>query len=128
MIALQNRLNNASARGIVPVRLLIVLIILPALFLTCLSLDSRCKALGRELKTLEAEIDDLNRECRNEESVWMRMKSPGEIEKALKRFRLEMGWPDDSQVVRLSMRDFDAEEIRGVPARHAHYAQAGRMR
>lgn len=124
---LQNRRRNVSAKGIVPIRFAALVVLAPALCLGYLSLDSRCKALGRELKALDSDIAELNRKCLNEEMLWMRVKSPGEIEKALRRWRLAMTWPDDRQVVRLNTSDVVEALGPGNRAKRTQYAQVGRI-
>lgn len=125
---LQNKRKNVSAKGIVPVRLAVLVVLAPALCLGYLSLDSRCKALGRELKALDGEISELNRKCRNEEMRWIRMKSPGELDKALRRWHLALTWPDDQQVVRLTPADVIEAFEPASRAKRTQYAQAGRIR
>lgn len=125
---LQNTRRGVSAKGIVPIRLVILIVLAPVLCLGYLSLDNRCEALGKELKTLDREIVDLNRKCLNEELRWMSMKSPGEIDKALRRWHLAMTWPDEQQIVRLSQSDMN-ETLE--PGRRMHritqYVQVGRI-
>ena len=123
---LPRKKHRVSIKGIVPIPIIIIVVLLPAVFLGYLSLGSRCEALGKELKALDVEISDLKRKCANEEERWMRMKSPFELEKALRRWHLQMTWPDDQQVVRLTRLDM-AEALE--PARRAgrtQFAQVGR--
>ena len=75
------------------------------LFLSYLTIDSRCQVLGRDLKRLETDIEDLHRTSLSEESKWLRMKSPVEVEKALTRHHLAMAWPSERQIVRLRSGD-----------------------
>ena len=65
-------------------------------------IGSRCEALGRELKSLENERQVLHKQYLIEESKWIRMKSPQELQKALERHNIIMTWPKNDQVIRLS--------------------------
>jgi hypothetical protein len=126
---LQNTKRAVSAKGIVPIRLAILIVLAPALCLGYLSLDSKCETMGKELKALDREIVDLNRKCLNEELRWMSMKSPGEIDKALRRWHLTMTWPDEQQIVRVSRSDMnDALEPGRRMQRITQYVQVGRIR
>lgn len=85
---------------------------LVALFCVCalsyMWLVCRCEALGRDLKALEQEREQLRKQQLNEEYKWMRMKSPQEMEKSLERHHIMMTWPRNDQVIRLSdFRLFD---------------------
>lgn len=59
------------------------------------------ESLGRELKRLEKQRDFLSKKYVNEESRWMREKSPRNITTALRRHGLVMTWPLRNQVVHL---------------------------
>ena len=124
---LENKRRNVTATGIVPVRVAVFVVLLPAICLGYLSLTNRCEALGKELKALDVEIAELNQKCLQEELRWTRMKSPGEMEKALRRWRLAMTWPDDQQIVRLTPSDVLDAFAPASLAKRTQYAQVGRV-
>ena len=78
-----------------------VVSLLATVFLSYLYLCGRCDDLGIRIKTLEQEKEALHRRVLNEEYMWSRMKSPGQIRKYLEKHRLDMGWPEESNIVRI---------------------------
>ncbi|MEI6970353.1 MAG: hypothetical protein WCL44_02445 [bacterium] len=125
---LQNKRKNVSAKGVIPVGLTALIVLIPALCLVYLSVDGGCKRLGKELKALDAEIVELSRRCRNEEVRWTSMKAPGELDKAIRRWHLPMTWPAEQQVVRLTATDVIEAFEPASRAQRTLYAQAGRIR
>ena len=78
-------------------------------------IEFRCESLGKELVKLEGTVEELRNKRIYEESRWEKMKSPGEIKKALQRFGLEMTWPGAAQITRLESRNVEmvvAERVR----------------
>jgi len=96
-----NRKKRRSTRGMVPVPFIVAVVVVAVASLAYIGLGLRCEALGCELKTLEAERADLTKQCLNEEYKWTQMKSPANLEKALKRYGINMMWPRSDHVVYL---------------------------
>jgi len=65
------------------------------------SLALRNDALGRRLKQLEREERDLSRRVANEERNWTLACTVGNIRRLLAEKGLAMGYPSESQIVRL---------------------------
>lgn len=123
----KKKTKRVSISGIVPILPVFFVILLSGAFLLYLSPGKQCEALGRELKVLDGEIVDLKRKCENEEDRWMLLKSPGELEKALRRWHLQMTWPDDQKIVRLSQADVVVALEPLSRTRRPQYAQIGRI-
>lgn len=123
---LPGKKKRVSIKGVVPVHIVVAVVLLPAVIVGCLSLGSRCEAIGKELKALDSEITELKRKCANEEERWMWMKSPAELDKALRRWHLQMTWPDEQKVVRLTQEDVTDAFSRVARARRTQFAQIGR--
>ncbi|MBN1557595.1 MAG: hypothetical protein JW951_05555 [Lentisphaerae bacterium] len=99
-----NRKKNS--RGfIVPVPYIVLVFAAAFAALGHIWLGCRQAALGRDLKVLEHEHLQLVEKLCNEAYKWAQMKSPRGMERALKRCGLDMTWPAQTQIVRLSPRD-----------------------
>jgi len=105
----------------------IFLLSIPVMALLYLWLGDRCEAVGREILALDAESRNLQKQCLYEESRWMQMKSPREIEKAMQRYSLNMVWPSERQIVRIYRADLLGIPASGKTDSHLQYAQAGRL-
>ena len=66
-----------------------------------LCLYNRCETIGARIKGLEEKKAELRKRVMNEQYKWSNMKSPRNIEALLKRHNLAMGWPQETQIVRL---------------------------
>lgn len=86
---------------IFPVPFAAILVLGSILALSYLWLDGRCEAIEKEIKVLETEEADLARTYAAEQSKWAHMKTPPNIEKALRRHKMCMVWPDEGHIVRL---------------------------
>ena len=64
----------------------------------------RCQALGRDIQTFEREQAVLEKRRQNEEYRWNQTKSLRNLQAALKKHGIIMGWPDpnSSQIIRMS--------------------------
>lgn len=84
----------------------------------------QCEALGRDLKGLEVEQSELNKQRLNEEYRWTRLKAPKSIEAALSRHNIKMGWPQRDQLVRISrdpvIQDQLARKASNMPGAAPH--------
>ncbi len=119
-----------KAGFIVPRSFTAVVVFFAATALVYLWLSSRCEALGVEIKKLESERVELNKNLLNEEYKWSRLKSPENIEKTLSRYGITMGWPGRNQVVWLPERtDLMASvEVVESPVSSHRYAGITRQR
>lgn len=95
----------------VPVPFAGVVVMICVLGLSYIWLVGRCEAVGRDLKKLEKEYRALEKQYLNEEFRWVRMKSPENIEKALKRHGIKMDWPRRDQIVRLRRTDVYKDRV-----------------
>lgn len=76
-------------------------VLVVALALAYLRVESRCEQLGGDIQKLEKRSEELDKRLQNEECKWVRMRSPDGLEQALKRHRLVMTWPRQDQIVTL---------------------------
>jgi len=124
---LHNRKKCATAGHFVPLPLIALVVLAPTLSIGYLWLGARCEAIGKELKVIDADLNELHRKCLYEESRWMKTKSPAEIDKALRRHHLEMSWPSERQIVRVNSADVNEALAQGYRESHARYAQVHRV-
>ncbi len=79
-----------------------VVVVAVALALAYVWLGCRCEAAGKDIKELEKETAALGKVLLNEEYRWAWTTSPRNLEKALARHRIVMGWPRRNQIIRLA--------------------------
>jgi len=77
-------------------------VLLAAIGLAYVWINSRCETLAREIRRLEADRDALAKRQLNEEYRWARLKSPQSLERVLQERGMVMAGPRYDQVVRLS--------------------------
>ena len=65
------------------------------------SQDARCTALAQEIGKAEREYKRLERDCQREISSWEELKTPDNLRLAFIRHGLDMGQPNQEQVVRM---------------------------
>jgi hypothetical protein len=94
-----------------------------AVALSYLWIQNRCEMIGRDLRKLENEKSALVKNLHNEEYRWTELKSPRNIEKALRKWNLEMGWPTAAQVVRV--KDLKEPLVKSTRVRAEPAATAG---
>lgn len=70
--------------------------------LAYVSLIARCDALGKEISRIDSDIVDRERILQNEQAQWARMTAPGNIDRALAVFNLQMALPRPGQIVRVA--------------------------
>ncbi|MFT5240290.1 MAG: hypothetical protein ACI9OU_000667 [Candidatus Promineifilaceae bacterium] len=97
------------------------IIVIATMVVVIIGLNSRYQALGGEVTQLEQERRELLQALGRAESRWARMLFPHRIEAALTRHRIDMIWPDDRLIVRLSEDEvfgavFDRSLMRGEVA------------
>lgn len=108
---------------------MMVVVAATILSLSYISMRSRCEVLGREIELLEKEIEAKSKVYRTEHNKWLRMKSPQNIERALRDFNLNMDWPRQDQIIYIEQHDWrdnqtPADDTRPAGA-HLQVAAAG---
>ena len=76
-------------------------VLLVAIGLAYVWLNSRCETLGCEIRKLEADRDALAKRQLNEEYRWARLKSPQSMEHVLQQRGMAMAAPRYDQVVKM---------------------------
>ena len=85
-----------------PVLLANVLVLVAVLGLSYMWLCSRCDALGKEIKSKERELGTVQKRLVNEQYRWSTLISPANLERAIKKHKLDMVMPRDAQIVRVN--------------------------
>ena len=106
-MARRNRKRKKANTVICPAPLAGIVVVAVSLGLGYVWLGSRCEAVGRDIQALERGRELLGNKYVNEAYRWTRLKSPGNIERALARHGIKMHWPARGQVVRL----YDAGDL-----------------
>ena len=101
-----------------------VVVLIASIALMYLWLNSRCETLGREIKQLEKAKEEFNKKYLTEEYRWAQMKSPKNIEKQLAKFKINMFWPSQKQVIRIA----DKSAMNDKPTSTAARGYASRQR
>jgi len=91
-----------------PVLLANILVLVAVLGLSYMWLCSRCDALGKDIKNKERELTAAQKRLVNEQDRWSYITSPANLERAIKKHRLEMVMPRESQIVRVSYQINDS--------------------
>jgi len=91
-----------------PVLLANVLVLVAVLGLSYMWLCSRCDALGKDIKGREKELADAQKRLVNEQDRWSYITSPANLERAIKKHRLEMVMPREAQIVRVRYQGNDS--------------------
>ena len=68
------------------------------------SQDARCTALAQEIGKAEKEYKRLERDCQREASSWDELKTPDNLQHAFVRHGLDMGQPNQDQVIHMDMK------------------------
>ena len=111
----------------VPIPVVALILVLSALSLVYVCLQSRTETLGREIKLLEASRDRFRDQLVREQCEWARLQSPSSLEQALKLHGLVMAWPSRDQIVRIRY-DGSLDTLRGYEGRTAsRVARADRI-
>lgn len=63
--------------------------------------NNRKQCLGREVKKLEVELEKVKKVHASEMFKWQNMKTSANIENMLAKHQINMGWPDESNIVRV---------------------------
>ncbi len=84
-----------------PVLLANVLVLVAVLGLSYMWLCSRCDALGKEIRSKETEFAKVQKRLVNEQDSWSNITSPRNLEQAIKKYRLDMVIPRETQIVRV---------------------------
>lgn len=65
-------------------------------------LDSRCTLIARDIGKVERRFAQLESECVREAARWDELKTPARLTEKLSRFGLEMRYPRQDQIVRMT--------------------------
>jgi hypothetical protein len=95
------RNRKAQVRIPFPVVLANMLVFVAVFGLSYVWLCARCDTLGQEIKQLELAQRDARRRLINEQDRWSNLLAPASLDRALKRHRLAMRLPDETQIVRV---------------------------
>ena len=87
-----------------PVLLANILVLVAVLGLSYMWLCSRCDALGKDIKDREKKFAAAHKRWVTEQDRWSTITSPANLERAIKKHRLDMVMPRESQIVRVSYR------------------------
>ena len=96
----KTRTRKTMAVKVFPGAFASLLLLATVLSLGYLWLGSRCDNLGRQISSLEKQLEVLN-----EKFKWSNMTSTLQIEKLLQKHGIEMTWPSEESVVRLRRTD-----------------------
>ena len=85
---------------IISFAVLVIIVLIGWMIIYC-----RCQTLGKDIKELEGQNNDLFKSLKAEELKWARAKSPENLKRALSKHGLVMDFPDISQVRRIPRKD-----------------------
>jgi hypothetical protein len=84
-----------------PVVLANILVMVAVLGLSYMWLCARCDALGKEIKKKERELTEAQKRLVLEQDRWSSITSPANLERAIRRYKLDMAMPREGQIVRV---------------------------
>ena len=100
------RSNKKKSGGhLIPLPFSMMLIVIAVLALCYLWMRQRCDAIGNELKALETRKAAAERLHLSQESELANLKSPQNVDRALRQHGLLMTWPSSDQIVRVPEAD-----------------------
>ena len=85
-----------------PMVLANVLVLVAVLGLSYMWLSSHCDALGKDIKRKETDLTAAQKRLVSEQDSWSSITSPGNLERAIRKFKLKMAMPKDRQVVKVT--------------------------
>ncbi len=95
-----------------PALLANVLVLVAVLGLSYMWLCSRCDALGKDIKSKESELAAVQKRLVNEQDRWSYITSPGNLRRAIEKYRLDMAMPREEQTIRVRyQRDADTASL-----------------
>jgi hypothetical protein len=96
----RNRKRNVHAGVRFPSYLAAGLVFIALAAIGYLWLEGRCDALGKDILRLEQQQQQAHRRRLNEELKWSNLKSPASMERLLKKYDINMVWPEESCIIR----------------------------
>lgn len=94
--------RRGSGGFVFPVRVISLGVLAMVGFVLYAWLQDRSNGLCVKVKALERRLEEVDKRYVVELSRWERMKSPANIERALERHGIQMVWPGQANIVRLS--------------------------
>jgi hypothetical protein len=91
------------------------------------SQDARCTELAQEIGKAEKEFKRLERDCQREVSSWEELKTPDNLQQAFIRHGLDMGQPNQEQVVHMGQKGLPKPGQMSVARIRARRSQADRI-
>ena len=107
---MRNRKKKMEGRNL-PVRFTVVVALLAAAGLAYVEIWSRGNTLEGEIKVLEKQVADAEQRCAQEESKWVQMKAPRNLEAALARHKIAMAYPRPDQIVHVDVTEKRGREL-----------------
>ena len=97
----KKRRQHERSGFVIPVPLGLLLLLIAVVALSYLWLCGKCEALGHQISELEVQKKALHRKVVNEEYEWSNLTSPENMQRSLKRHKLEMDYPAPDRMVKL---------------------------
>lgn len=98
----KKRMKKKQVQVPFPVVLANVLVLVAVLGLSYMWLCSRCDALGKDIKDKETRLTAAQKRLVSEQDRWSGITSPGNLERAIRKYKLKMVMPGDEQVIKVS--------------------------
>ena len=76
-----------------------ILLVVAAVSLSYLHLHNQCDVLGKDIRTLESELERVKGRALVEQSRWSSMISLDGVIRAVEKHGLDMAWPESRRVV-----------------------------
>ena len=97
----RNRRHVELRTGSAHASVVALIVVLGAVGLGYVGIETKCDTLGSEIKRFEVERTRLQEDLNRARAEWARLSSTGSVEAALKAHGLVMNWAADEQVVHL---------------------------
>lgn len=105
-MARKNRKKQRDGNRVI-VRGVPLIVALAAIGLVYLRLHNHCEDVGRQIKKLELERDELHKQVVNEERHWANARSNRNMERLLTHHGMVMSWPAERDIIRLKALEPD---------------------
>ena len=85
----------------------VLVVLLAFVGLAYLRLTNNCEELGRQIKALERQRDELHKQVVNEAHHWANARSTRNMERLMALHGIAMSWPAERNSIRLKAVDLD---------------------